>query len=143
MGILYRKEATPFFLISIPKRRHHQGAGPRFEARNSAGKRSVRLVTEDPEAWHRENLARNPAHYSALLRHLGGARAIAWLQTETGARVFFNTLVPFEDGLIKYGVIATRDLVEDLVGELIILARVSDADPHLWTPWIRIRIHAL
>ena len=75
-------------------------------------------VTDDPEAWHRENLERNPAHYSSLLRWVGGgARPIAWLQTHTGARIFFNTLVPFEDGLIKYGVIATEDLIADLVGE--------------------------
>jgi translocator assembly and maintenance protein 41 len=47
---------------------------------------------------------------------VGGSKAIAWLQTETGARVFFNTLVPFQDGLIKYGVIATRDLIADLLG---------------------------
>jgi hypothetical protein len=26
------------------------------------------LVTDSPEAWHHENLARNPAHYSSLLR---------------------------------------------------------------------------
>jgi hypothetical protein len=26
------------------------------------------LVTDNPEAWHCENLARNPAHYSSLLR---------------------------------------------------------------------------
>ncbi len=48
---------------------------------------------------------------------MGGPQAIAWLQTETGARVFFNTLVPFQDGLIKYGVIATSDLIADLLGE--------------------------
>jgi mitochondrial translocator assembly and maintenance protein 41 len=82
------------------------------------------IVTDDPEAWHRENLTRNAAHYSTLLRcwctAAGGGdapRALARLQRGSGARILFNTLVPFEDGLIKYGVIATRDLISDLVGE--------------------------
>ena len=79
------------------------------------------LVTDDPEDWHRENLERNPAHYSALLRAWTAAGgnapwALARLQMDSGARIFFNTLVPFEDGLIKYGVIATKDLIADLLG---------------------------
>ena len=82
------------------------------------------LVTDDPEDWHRENLERNPAHYSALLRAWTAAggnapRALACLQMDSGARIFFNTLVPFEDGLIKYGVIATKDLIADLLGRVV------------------------
>jgi translocator assembly and maintenance protein 41 len=80
-------------------------------------------VTDEPETWHRENLERNPAHYSALLRWLaGGGGALARLQTQVGARIFFNTLVPFEDGLIKYGVISTSDLINDLLGEAFYLS---------------------
>lgn len=35
-----------------------------------------------------------------------GARTIGRLQEDYGARMFFNTLVPFEGGLLKYGVIS-------------------------------------
>ena len=35
-----------------------------------------------------------------------GARLIAELQDKWAARLYFNTLIPFEDGLIKYGVIS-------------------------------------
>ena len=33
-----------------------------------------------------------------------------------GAKIYFNTLIPFEDGLIKYGVISTEHLIKDLTG---------------------------
>jgi len=35
-----------------------------------------------------------------------GARAIAEIQDKWAARLYFNTLIPFEEGLIKYGVIS-------------------------------------
>ena len=34
------------------------------------------------------------------------ARLISELQDKWAARLYFNTLIPFEDGLIKYGVIS-------------------------------------
>ena len=47
-----------------------------------------------------------------------GAHKIAKIQTDFGAKIYFNTLIPFEDSLIKYGVISTQHLVEDLSGIL-------------------------
>ena len=44
-----------------------------------------------------------------------GARAIAELQENWGAKFYFNTLIPFEDGLIKYGIISKKALVADLL----------------------------
>ena len=43
-----------------------------------------------------------------------GALPIAWLQESIGARIYYNTLVPFNGALIKYGVISTKHLVSDL-----------------------------
>lgn len=51
---------------------------------------------------------------SAVLR-LFGPQVMAKIQDKWGARLFFNTLVPFEDGLIKYGVISKDALLSDLL----------------------------
>ena len=48
------------------------------------------------EAWHTENLASHPGHYSGLARLAGAARVTRW-QQETGAKFYFNTLVPWGD----------------------------------------------
>ncbi len=72
------------------------------------------LVVEDSADWHRENLTKNPSDYTGILR-LCGANAIADLQDKVGAKLFFNTLIPFEDGLIKYGVINRSSLIADLL----------------------------
>jgi mitochondrial translocator assembly and maintenance protein 41 len=56
------------------------------------------VATDDPKAWHRDNIARNPGHYAASLRLLG-ASAIARVQ-EMSAGVYFNTLVPHNDGVL-------------------------------------------
>ena len=52
------------------------------------------FVVDKPKHWHRMNLQRNPDHYSAL-RHLGAERIVK-IQ-ETGAGVYYNTLVRCED----------------------------------------------
>ena len=66
------------------------------------------------EQWHRENLAIHPNHYSSMARMMGPA-AIRRCQEEWGARLYFNTLVPWGQGMIKYGVINRKDLLVDLV----------------------------
>ncbi|KAL4237379.1 Phosphatidate cytidylyltransferase [Mactra antiquata] len=71
------------------------------------------LVVDDPKQWHRDNLEINRKHYSFLKRL--GARQISRLQDSYGAGIYFNTLVPFEQRLIKYGVIGTDRLVSDLI----------------------------
>jgi len=74
------------------------------------------IATDDPEAWHKENMRQNPSHYPYFIRAFLTPKLVARLQTDYGAKIYFNTLVPFEDGLIKYGVISTDDLIEDLLG---------------------------
>ena len=71
------------------------------------------FAVHDTEQWHKENLALHPMHYSTMARLMGPA-AIKGCQEEWGARLYFNTLVPWGKGMIKYGVINRRDLLKDL-----------------------------
>ncbi|KAK7103436.1 phosphatidate cytidylyltransferase, mitochondrial-like [Littorina saxatilis] len=70
------------------------------------------FVVDDPHAWHNQNIQRNRGHYSFL--RVFGSRAVSHVQ-DLGAGVYFNTLVPFEDRVIKYGVISTDRLITDLL----------------------------
>jgi len=72
------------------------------------------VVVDNPQQWHTENIAINKKHYSSLCRMLGPQK-ITNIQTNYGAGIYFNTLVPFENRLIKYGVIGTETLVSDLL----------------------------
>lgn len=73
------------------------------------------LAVDDPSEFHRENLAINPSHYSFVKAF--GHGGVAALQENFGARVYYNTLVPIENGetIIKYGVIRTQHLINDLL----------------------------
>ena len=97
------------------------------------------FAVDDPAAWHADNLRRNRAHYPYLAA-AAGAGAIACVQESGfGARVWYNALVPVPPEallrssaaaaasaspaappppplprLMKYGVISTRALLEDL-----------------------------
>ena len=71
------------------------------------------FVVDEPGDWHEQNLIRNSDHYS-FLRHFG-ARRIASVQENFGAGIYFNTLVPCEGRLMKYGVISTKCLLDDLL----------------------------
>ena len=70
------------------------------------------FAVDDPVAWHRENIQINPQHYS-FLKYFG-PNYIGRFQENTGAGIYFNTLVPCRDRVIKYGVISTENLVNDL-----------------------------
>ncbi|OQS02246.1 mitochondrial translocator assembly and maintenance protein 41-like precursor [Thraustotheca clavata] len=72
------------------------------------------LAVEDPLAWHTEQIARHPEHYSGL-KHFGPA-AIAYIQENLGAGVYYNTLaqIPGTNQLMKYGVVRTSTLCQEL-----------------------------
>ncbi len=55
------------------------------------------LVVNDPVKFHKRNLKINSSHYSAL-KYLG-ARSLAAVQDHWAARVYFNTLVPHNNGV--------------------------------------------
>ncbi|KAM5279852.1 phosphatidate cytidylyltransferase, mitochondrial [Ctenodactylus gundi] len=89
----------------------YRQAGPSADQKNAM--LDFVFAVEDPAAWHAENLKRNWSHYS-LLRVLG-PKTVAAVQGDCGAGVYYNTLVPCEGRLIKYGVISTGVLIEDLL----------------------------
>lgn len=72
-------------------------------------------TVDNVHRWHASNLELNPEHYSGI--RLLGSNFIAKYQETLGAKVFFNTLIPIteEDIVIKYGVVSTKDLIEDLM----------------------------
>ncbi|XP_055300042.1 phosphatidate cytidylyltransferase, mitochondrial [Sitodiplosis mosellana] len=70
------------------------------------------LCVDDAFEWHKENLQKNPRDYS-WMRFLG-SKIIAEYQ-EYAAGVYCNTLIPIDKHVtIKYGVIRTQDLSDDL-----------------------------
>lgn len=71
------------------------------------------FAVDEPSKWHRENMAVNSHHYSAL-RWLG-PKYLSRLQDGMGARIYYNTLVPCEGRLIKYGIISLQSLIDDLL----------------------------
>jgi len=71
------------------------------------------FAVENPTEWHKHNLQLNRRHYSLV--RLGGATLISKVQEDLGAGVYYNTLVPFEKQLVKYGVISTSKLIVDLL----------------------------
>ncbi|XP_064401894.1 phosphatidate cytidylyltransferase, mitochondrial-like [Halichondria panicea] len=70
------------------------------------------FAVDDPREWHKSNLQRNGHHYS-FLRHLGLDTVVRLQQLSAG--VYYNTLVTVDTQLLKYGVISTDDLLNDLL----------------------------
>ena len=75
------------------------------------------FAVEDSNLWHADNMILNPQHYTPLIPL--SARQTAFLQERTGAGVWFNSLVPLglasqPSRLMKYGVISTKQLRDDL-----------------------------
>ncbi|EGD81130.1 hypothetical protein PTSG_11168 [Salpingoeca rosetta] len=73
----------------------------------------VIVAVDDAEAFHRENMQRNPHHYPYYARALG-ASAVASIQSKTGASIYYHPFVTFGDQLAKYGVITVADMERDL-----------------------------
>lgn len=71
------------------------------------------FIVDDPKEWHQKNIAQNRSHYSALASL--GADRITSIQDGLGANVYFNTLVECEHRLIKYGVVKTDTLRNELI----------------------------
>lgn len=71
------------------------------------------FAVDDPVTWHTMNLLQNRKHYSIL--KMLGPTVISNVQNEHGASVYYNTLVPVDGRIIKYGVISTESLINDLL----------------------------
>ncbi|CAL8092022.1 unnamed protein product [Orchesella dallaii] len=72
------------------------------------------FVVNDPVEWHTENLSMNKSHYSKL-RYFG-AKTIASTQERMACGVYYNPYCKVGDlgTKVKYGVISTSTLEEDL-----------------------------
>lgn len=95
------------------------GSGVKQQLGQDAAQKKRNMIdliytVDNAHRWHASNLERNPDHYSGL-KYLG-SNFIAKYQESFGAKVFFNTLIPIpeEDIIIKYGVVCTKDLLDDL-----------------------------
>ncbi|XP_005387071.1 PREDICTED: phosphatidate cytidylyltransferase, mitochondrial isoform X2 [Chinchilla lanigera] len=90
----------------------YRQAGPSSDQKNAM--LDFVFTVDDPVAWHSKNLKKNWSHYSFL--KLLGPKMITSVQNNYGARVYYNPLILCDGRLIKYGVISTRALIEDLLG---------------------------
>eukprot|EP00985_Skeletonema_marinoi_P030091 scaffold30482_cov158-Skeletonema_marinoi.AAC.1 len=112
------------------------GSGVLQQQSSSAGMVDIILAVDDPYSWHKENLVSQSHHYSGFAR-VGGARFVHWMQN-FGARLYFHPFVYVDINVmndvhgidtatnhpttttttiqreIKYGIVSTDDLIEDL-----------------------------
>ncbi|KAK4815177.1 hypothetical protein QYF61_021037 [Mycteria americana] len=70
------------------------------------------FAVDDSVTWHMMNLLKNRSHYSFL--KVFGPKQISSIQSR-GAGIYYNTLVPCNGRMIKYGVISTDTLIDDLL----------------------------
>ncbi|XP_055269545.1 phosphatidate cytidylyltransferase, mitochondrial isoform X3 [Moschus berezovskii] len=89
----------------------YRQAGPSSDQKNAM--LDFVFTVDDPVAWHSKNLKKNWNHYSFL--KVLGPRIIAAVQNNYGAGVYYNPLITCDGRLIKYGVISTSVLIEDLL----------------------------
>lgn len=73
------------------------------------------FVVEDSVSWHKENLERNPSHYTSSIPFLTG-KIIGMVQDNIPAYLWFNAYVPLKstNRLMKYGVINRKNILTDL-----------------------------
>ncbi|EJK45919.1 hypothetical protein THAOC_35442 [Thalassiosira oceanica] len=101
--------------------------GPMLQRPNSEGSKrgmvDLIMAVDDAQSWHTANLSKNRHHYSSLAA-LGGPPFISWIQKGFGAMLYFHPFVSVSlqsgDGPtihreIKYGIVSTNDLVQDLL----------------------------
>ena len=75
------------------------------------------FAVDDPVAWHTNNMKAHPTHYTPLFPL--SPWMVAYIQESFGANIWFNALIPmkiksYPDRLMKYGVISTEALIQDL-----------------------------
>lgn len=115
-GVLYRRILSQFPQdISLA---FAYGSGVFKQHGTSQGQMEKNMLdfvfaVDDPVTWHTMNLLQNRKHYSIL--KLLGPTKISSIQNEHGASVYYNTLVPVDGRIIKYGVISTNSLIDDLM----------------------------
>ncbi|KAI1890403.1 hypothetical protein AGOR_G00153360 [Albula goreensis] len=115
-GVLYRRIVSQFPQdISLA---FAYGSGVFKQSGTTQGQMGKNMVdfvfaVDDPVTWHTMNLLQNRKHYS-FLKYLG-PNQISSIQNDHGAGIYYNTLVPSNGKIIKYGVISTDSLIDDLL----------------------------
>uniref|UniRef100_A0A3B3ZLS9 Phosphatidate cytidylyltransferase, mitochondrial n=1 Tax=Periophthalmus magnuspinnatus TaxID=409849 RepID=A0A3B3ZLS9_9GOBI len=115
-GVLYRRVLSQFPQdISLA---FAYGSGVFKQQGTSQGQMDKNMLdfvfaVDDPVTWHTLNLLQNRKHYSIL--KLLGPTKISSIQNDYGASVYYNTLVPMDGRIIKYGVMSTDSLIDDLM----------------------------
>lgn len=72
------------------------------------------IAVDNPYEWHQENLMRNPHHYSFLKYLPNSVSNIVNLQERFGSQVYYNPFAKSDGYNLKYGVIKTNHLIDDL-----------------------------
>lgn len=72
------------------------------------------FVLDNARKWHEDNMysKHHQHHYSAM--RCFGSKALVSLQDKLGAGVYYNTLVPLEGRMIKYGTVSRENFLLDL-----------------------------
>lgn len=73
------------------------------------------FAVDDSIQWHKENLSRNNQHYSSVRYLSRNAEMISQIQENNGAKIYYNPYIKIANLSIKYGVIRTDHLIEDLL----------------------------
>jgi len=72
------------------------------------------FAVDDPLEWHRINFEQFQQHYSGLGKMSHSSKILSAIQEGYGAKIYYNTFVEIENMKIKYGVISTQNLKNDL-----------------------------
>nr|ACO15051.1 MMP37-like protein, mitochondrial precursor [Caligus clemensi] len=92
------------------------GSGVFQQSGNRGGMTDLIFTVRDSDSWHRQHIQNHPEDYSGFSRYILGPSGIANIQESRGAKIYFNTHVPWKPaGLLKYGVISRKDLIRDLL----------------------------
>lgn len=93
------------------------GSGVYSQGKASGSNPMIDLIfaVDDSIGFHGQNMLWNPSHYSGI-KHFGHT-FVAGVQEKWPAKVYFNTNIPLQDEgiMLKYGVVNTADLVNDLL----------------------------
>ncbi|PFX26884.1 Mitochondrial translocator assembly and maintenance protein 41-like [Stylophora pistillata] len=72
------------------------------------------FVLENARKWHEDNMyTRHHPHHYSFVRSFG-SRALVSFQDKFGAGLYYNTLVPMDGRMIKYGTISRENFLLDL-----------------------------
>lgn len=80
--------------------------------KDSSAQIDLILSVDNTFDWHKENLSRNPSHYSGRIRLLGTDYLVN--STHQSVGIHYNPFVKFQNCTFKYGVIHHEHLKDDL-----------------------------